>query len=535
MTTASPTSPARCPRTWPTRSTHWGWPASRSTPETERIEPGGELARSLIGSVDVDNNGLSGLEAQYGKELTGTPGSLTLERNPQGRTIPVGEHQLVPAQKGDDLVLTVDRSMQYETERILSEQVSAAGAKGGIAVVSVPSTGEILAMANVVTNPDTGQVQPSGNNAALTTVYEPGSVMKMATVASAIEKGLVSPETVVTVPSGLQVGDHLFTDAETHGTEQMPVSQIIAQSSNIGTIKIAQQLGKQGVHDALTEFGFGSRTSLDFPNEAKGTVLAPDKWSGTSIGTIPIGQGVSVTALQMLEAYNTVANGGRYVSPRLVDSTIDSDGHEHPVPFDDGHRVVSQATSDKMNVMLRGVVTGGTGTLAKVDGYTVFGKTGTARKPQANGTYTDAAGRTHYDATFVGVVPAEAPALSVIVVIDDPSGGNYYGGSLAAPAFSKIASYGLQRLAVPPPVTDGAQGGAPVAPAVTQVGATVLTLADGKVRAPPAEPAAADVPATAGATTSPATASRKTTGATSTSKTASSTTTGSSPPTTRKP
>jgi len=461
--------------------------------ETERITPAGDVGRSLIGTVDPDNNGLSGLEKQYATELTGTPGALTLERNPQGHTIPIGEHQLTPAVKGDDLVLTVDRSMQYETEQILAEQVHAAGAKGGIAIVTRPSTGEVLAMANVVTDPKTGVVSTSGNNAAVTTVYEPGSVMKIATVSAAIEQGLVTPDTPIVVPGSYQVGDHAFSDAEPHPTETLSVAQIVAQSSNIGTIKMAQQLGKQGVYDTFTNFGFGAHTGLEFLNEANGSVPKPDTpaWSATSIGTIPIGQGISATPLQVLESYNAIANGGVYVAPRLVDSTIDANGNEHPLPADAGRRVVSTKTASTMNMMLRGVVTGGTGTLAKVDGYTVFGKTGTARKPQPGG-YTDKNGQTQYESTFVGAVPAEAPALSVIVVIDEPSGGNYFGGAVAAPAFSKIASYGLQRFSVPPPVNDAAAVGAalastPIANSGGPVADGVERMANGKVRASAAE------------------------------------------------
>ncbi len=448
------------------------------------VMPEGPTTAALLGSVDIDNKGLSGLESQYDSLLTGQPGELTLAENPQGRTIPVGEHQLVAAVPGSDLMLTVDRSMQYETEQILSQQVASANAKGGIAIVSNPSTGEILAMANVAADPKTGRVTPSTNNAALTTVYEPGSVMKIATISEALERGLITPTSKLDVPGTYSVGGTTFSDAEAHGTEAMTVAQIVAQSSNIGTIKIAQALGSNGVYDGIRGLGYGSQTALHFPNEAAGTVLRPSEWSGTSIATLPIGQGISATVLQVLEAYNTIANGGRYVAPRLVDATIDPQGHTHPVPADRGHRIMSTKTADEMNLMLRGVVTGGTGTLAKVDGYTVLGKTGTAREPQPNGGYTDTLGRYHYDATFVGVVPAQKPALSVIVVIDDPRGGNYFGGAVAAPAFAKIASYGLRLFHVPPPSNDAAAGGAPITGAgVGGVGGAVFTEPDGKIRA----------------------------------------------------
>ncbi len=276
-------------------------------------------------------------------------------------------------------------------------------------------------------------------------------------------------------------------------------------------------------------------------------MLAPPKWSGTSIATLPIGQGVSATALQVLEAYNTVANGGRYVPPHLLDATIDAEGHSHPVPTDPGRRVMSRSTADQMNLMLRGVVTGGTGTLAKVDGYTVFGKTGTAREPQPNGGYTDTLGRYHYDSTFVGVVPAQSPSLSVIVVIDDPSAANYYGGSVAAPAFSKIASYGLRLFRVPPPSNDEAAGGAPITGAgagIGGVGGTFVTESDGKIRAiasgtevavtTSATSTSASAGTAAGSTT-PTTTGRTATGPPSSGSPPSTGPPGTGPPTTRKP
>jgi cell division protein FtsI (penicillin-binding protein 3) len=468
--------------------------------ETAVANPSGTLARNLIGSVDVDNKGIAGLEKQYNAEMTGTPGSLTLERNPQGRTIPVGEHQLTPALKGDDLVLTIDQAMQYETERVLTEQVGVTAAKGGMAIVTRPDTGEVLAMASVIRDEKTGEISISGDNAPLTSVYEPGSVMKIVPVSDALEKGVVDPSTVIDVPSSLLVGDHAFTDAEEHGAEAMTVSEVLAKSSNIGTIKIAQKVGKQSLYDRLMDFGFGQATPLGFPDESHGTVPAPDTWWSTSMGTIPIGQGVSATPMQVLSAYNTIANRGTYVPPRLVASTIDADGQEHPVAHGDQHRVLSTATADKMNLMLRGVVTDGTGETAAVNGYTVMGKTGTARKPQANGGYTDKSGATKYESTFVGVVPAEAPALSVIVVIDEPAGGNYTGGAVAAPAFSKIAAFGLRLLAVPPPVVDIADGGSAVAPLADAHGAATA-LGNGKYRATAAVAPEAVLPSTTTTTT----------------------------------
>jgi cell division protein FtsI (penicillin-binding protein 3) len=457
--------------------------------EPERYHPSGPLAQAILGSVDVDNAGISGLEALYDDALTGTPGERSVERNPDGQTIAVGDQEVLPAVKGDDLLLTLDRSMQYEVERILADQVSATDSKGGIAVVSRPATGEILAMANVVRDRDTGEVLTGTNNASLTTSYEPGSVLKMVTIAAAIEAGLVTPETIIDVPPKLRVADDEFQDAEPHGGMSWPVSEVLSHSSNIGTIKIAQKVGKTGLHDELRSFGIGERTALAFPNEQSGSLTPPEEWWDTSLPTIAIGQGVAVTPLQMLFAYNAIANDGLYVAPRLVKATVDADGVEHPLSLDGGRRVVSADTAGTMNVMLRDVVAQGTGKLAAVDGYTPAGKTGTSRKVQPGGGYVDADGVMRYQSTFVGFVPAEQPALSIIVIMDEPSGGQYSGGVVSAPAFAKIASYGLRLLGVPPPLTDAPAGGTPVdlsggAPAAPP-GAT--TTEDGRVRGPSAE------------------------------------------------
>jgi cell division protein FtsI (penicillin-binding protein 3) len=461
--------------------------------EPERHHPSGGLARSILGSVDVDNTGISGLEALYDEQLTGMPGQVSFERNPDGQTIAVGEHDVVPAVKGDDLVLTLDRSMQYEVERILSDQVAATDSGGGIAVVSRPDTGEILAMANVVRDRETDEVLPGTNNAALTTAYEPGSVLKMVTIAAAIEAGLVTSETIIDVPPKMRIADAEFQDAEPHGGMSWPVSEVLSHSSNTGTIKIAQKVGKAGLYDELRAFGIGERTALGFPNEQRGSLTRPEDWWDTSLPTIAIGQGVAVTPLQMLFAYNAIANHGVYVAPRLVRSTVGADGVEHPLPLDEGRRVVSTETAGTMNVMLRDVVTQGTGKLAAVDGYTPAGKTGTSRKPQPGGGYVDADGVMRYQSTFVGFVPAERPALSIIVIMDEPSGGQYTGGVVSAPAFARIASYGLRLLGVPPPLTDAPAGGAPVDPAGGAAAPSVpegsTVTEDGRVRGPRADQA----------------------------------------------
>jgi len=465
--------------------------------EKERYFPAGQSARSLLGGVDVDNVGISGLESQYGDILTGTPGFLSLESDRSGRTIAVGEHSLTPAVKGSDLRLTIDRSIQFEAERLLSDQVRTTQAKGGVAIVTVPATGEILAVANIVTDPTTGEPLVSSNNLAVTTQYEPGSVMKMLTIAGAIENGQVSPSTVFNLPPVLKVHDAEFGEAEGRGTVDWSVTDILTNSSNIGTIKIAQGLGKDALYTLQRSFGFGSKTSLKFPNEASGAVLAADKYSGTSLPSIAIGQGIAVTPMQMLMAYNTIANRGIYVPPRLIQSTVEPNGTEHPTEVGASHRVVAAGTADALNLMLRNVIADGTGRLAAIDGYLAAGKTGTARKPQPGGGYLDRFGITRYQSTFLGFVPAEQPALSVYVMIDEPSAGDYTGGATAAPVFSQLGSFALRRLGIAPAATDVARGGAPVdsvseartaMATATVVGDRVRALTAGSVTAAPAVP-----------------------------------------------
>jgi cell division protein FtsI (penicillin-binding protein 3) len=465
-----------------------GLPGVGLLDESERYLPAGTSARSLIGTVDTDNRGTSGLEQLLGEQLTGTPGEVSLERSPSGRTIAVGEHSLQPAVAGDDVQLTIDRAIQYEAERLLGEQVSATEAKGGVAIVTVPDTGEILAMANMVRDPETGEVTTGTNNAALTTQYEPGSVMKVATIAGALEAGLVEPSTTMTLPPTLQIYDDVFQEAEPRGQVTWSVRDILAHSSNVGTIKIGQQLGPTRLHDVLTSFGFARPTAVGFPNEVPGALLDTDDWSGTSLATISIGQGVAVSPLQMLMAYNVIATGGEYVDPSLVRSTIDAAGTEHPSATGAHHRVISQETAAELNNMLRSVVEVGTGQLARIPGYVPAGKTGTAWKRQDNGTYFDAGGVRQYQSTFVGFVPAEQPALSVYVMIDEPRSGIYTGGATAAPVFSKLASFALRRLGIPPAATDVANGGAEVDAAVESGSAPGGTTAgsteddDGRVR-----------------------------------------------------
>jgi cell division protein FtsI/penicillin-binding protein 2 len=274
----------------------------------------------------------------------------------------------------------------------------------------------------------------------VTDVYEPGSTFKLITVAGALADRLVTPQTQYTLPYSIHVADRVVHDAEKRGTQTMSVARILSQSSNVGAITLAEKLGRDRLSAWISRFGFGRQTDVGFPGESAGFVLPPEKWSGSTIGNVPIGQGIAVTAVQLAAAYGAVANGGVWVQPHLVDH-VQGRGTVPPKT----RRILSQALATQLNAMLQNVVLGGTGMLAAVPGYRVAGKTGTAQVPDGKGGY--ALGR--YVASFVGMVPASSPRLVILVVVNEPQS-VIWGGSVAAPAFSQIASYDLQYLEVPP-------------------------------------------------------------------------------------
>jgi len=412
--------------------------------EPKRFLPADDLALSLLGKVGAEGEGLNGLEYQYRDVLAGKPGKLVTERDQKGREIPGGRIEFDPSARGDDLVLTIDRSLQHETERRLADQIASTSAKGGIALVMDTASGDLLAVANMVV--EAGKAVASAKNEAVTNVYEPGSVAKLITVAGAIEDAKVRPDQTLTVPNAIQVGDHLYKENEPHPTEEWSVTDIVANSSNVGTIMIGRQLGKERFDSYLRAFGFGAPTGLGDPGESAGILANPADYTATSMGSFPIGQGIAVTAAQMLAAYNAVANGGAYVAPRLVRATVGPDGVQRPTPSAEPRQVISRQTAAEMTKMLTEVVRVGTGTLAAVDGYTVAGKTGTARKPLVGKRgYEEGA----YVSSFAGFVPAEMPQLTAMVILDQPT--PIFGGLVAAPVFSDLARYALGELRIPPP------------------------------------------------------------------------------------
>ena len=419
--------------------------------EPKRFSPAGDLATPVLGAVGSDNEGLSGLEVAYEKLLAGRPGRLVVQQDPSGRDIPGGNRQLQPSAPGSDLVLTLDRSLQYETEQDLAAEIVKANAKGGMAAVMDTRTGEILAMASLVAGANPGDApQAAPSNDVVTRVYEPGSVNKLVTWSAALEQGIVKPTDKFAVPDTVKVADQYFHDDNPHPTyTNWSVTDILTASSNVGTINIAQKLGKDQLDSYLRKYGFGAPTALHFPGESAGLLLDPKHWYPTSIATVPIGQGVAVTALQILAAYNTVADGGVYVAPKLVKAVVDPTGHTVATPPSPTHRVVSNQTARQMTAMLSEVVRTGTATAAGIDGYTVAGKTGTARKT-IEGQRGYAAGA--YISSFAGFVPAEQPAFTALVVLDQPT--PIFGGLVSAPVFAQVSRYALRELVVPPAPAD---------------------------------------------------------------------------------
>lgn len=415
--------------------------------EADRRYPSGALAASVLGFADIDNKGLAGIEQRFDDQLRGAPGEIVIERDPQGRAIPSGERSVDPGRPGTNVQLTIDSAIQHESESALADAVAKYHAKGGVAAVMDPRTGDVLAYATAPSfDPnDPGKSQPGARRAwGVGDVFEPGSTSKVVTIAAALEEGAVTPQTQLTVPDHIQIWDRTLADDETHPPISMSVPQIIAQSSNVGTIKIAMTLNASRLDEWLRRFGYGTKTGIELPAESRGIYADRKNWSGVSVASFAIGQGIAVTPLQMLRVYGVIANGGMLVEPRLVAGTDDLDGFsaaDTPVPV----RVVSPQTAATMRDMLTGVVSEGTGAKAAVDGYTVGGKTGTARKPKIDGSgyYQD-----KHVASFIGMAPAQDPQVVVLVALDEPD--QVYGGLTAAPTFSRITAFAMRVLRVPP-------------------------------------------------------------------------------------
>ncbi|MDH4277837.1 MAG: penicillin-binding transpeptidase domain-containing protein [Acidimicrobiia bacterium] len=420
------------------------------SPEEDRIYPAELLARPVIGRVDPDEVGYYGIEDQYNAAMTGIAGSEVFEKGAFG-SISVGDWSVNPAAAGYDVVLTIDHRIQFVAEQALLEHCEETGAKGATAVISVPKTGEILAMVSVARS-DAGKCIIPIYNKTLLDTFEPGSVLKPITVAAAIDQLGYTADTLIDVPSRTSVGGQTFVDHPEHPGAPFPISWIMAQSSNVGTIMLSEQVGPGYLHDYQRRFGFGQLTGLGVRGEESGIVRPPETWQGSEAATISFGQGITVTSAQLAAAYNVFANNGLYQNLSLVRSLRAPDGTEFPRSNDPAKPVLSSEAAAEMTRMLSGVVTEGTGQSAAIDGFKVAGKTGTAWK-----VFTDANGKTGYGetgnrryvATFAGYVPADDPEISMVIVVDEPQGA-FYASAVAAPVFSKVGHYALRILAVPP-------------------------------------------------------------------------------------
>jgi cell division protein FtsI (penicillin-binding protein 3) len=410
-------------------------------PEEQRVYPQGRVAAQVLGYAGTDNRGLAGLELALDGTLRGRAGRETVVRDPSGRAIQVLSSKA--AEPGHDVYLTLDHTLQANAEAVLHATVERWRAKAASAVVLDPRTGGILALAvergyDANRFPDVSR--DLQRNRAVTDTYEPGSTFKVVTVSAALSERLVNPRTAFTLPYEIHIADRVIHDAHPRGTERMTVDEIISRSSNVGTITLAQLLGESRLSKWIERFGFGRKTGIDYPGETRGIVPKLDHWSGSTIGTMPIGHGVAVTPVQMAAAYAAVANNGVWLRPHLV-NRVGADEQ----PDVTARRILSRAVARQVMAMMRDVVVEGTGTAAALPGYQVAGKTGTAAKPDPSGGYSTS----RYVASFVGVVPATDPRLVVLVTVDEP-GSAIWGGVVAAPAFAEIARFGLQYLEIPP-------------------------------------------------------------------------------------
>jgi cell division protein FtsI (penicillin-binding protein 3) len=422
--------------------------------EDRRTLPGGDTARSVVGRTDIDGKGIAGLERQYDNVLAGKPGEETLEVAPGGATVAGTERTTQAPIPGADIVLTLDRSVQYAAEQALLKQVAAIGARGAQAIVMVPDTGEVIAMASVRIN-DQGVYEVTSGNYSAVNSYEPGSVGKVITMSGALNEGTVTPETSFTVPWQMTLtkrGDKLH-DSHVHPTEPMTVDQILTESSNMGTVMVSRTMGFEKQYDYMRAFGLGQKTALNFPDETPGILKQWQKWEGTEKFTVAYGQGVASSPVQLIAAVNTIANNGTYVAPKLVRATVDKDGKEREMPPSATHEVVKPEVAGQMRSMMRDVVCRGTATAAKIPGLSIAGKTGTGFIAQKDGGYVAPDGTKAYYASFVGFLPAEDPQVTILVSIDQPppGSGDRFGGTAAAPVFRELAPTMIHELDITQP------------------------------------------------------------------------------------
>jgi len=419
-------------------------PGIAGTPVMRRVYPRGKLAAQVLGVVGTEGNGLAGLEYSRDALLHGHAGERRVVSDAIGQ--PVSITEVHPESAGSSISLTLDVNIQQRTEDVLGAIARVFSPKDATAIVMDPRSGAILAMADYPTvdaNAPSASSPEALENRAVGFAYEPGSTFKAVTVAGALEQGLITPNSGFAVPDHIRVADRTIHDDVEHGEVSLTTAQILAQSSNVGTIEIGMLEGASTFNDWVHRFGFGARTGVELPGEEMGLVLPLNRYSGSSMGNLPIGQGQLVTPLQMASAYATIANGGILRPPYVIRSV-----GEHPRSAPAGRRVISPATATALRQMLQGVLApGGTASEVSLPGYQLAGKTGTASKiDPATGQYS----RTAYIASFMGFAPASNPKLLCAVVVDEPQSGSIYGGTVAAPAFGQIMAFALPYLGITP-------------------------------------------------------------------------------------
>jgi cell division protein FtsI (penicillin-binding protein 3) len=424
--------------------------------EDKRTMPSGAVGRSILGRTDIDGTGTAGLELQYDEILTGTDGERVREHDAKGRSIPGSGATTIEPIPGEDLVLTLDRSLQFQVEQALLTRVDEVKGKGGTVVVMDTATGEIYAVANVARDEATQTLAVTSANLAVVEPFEPGSVAKVFSLSAVLDQGAANPDTVITVPGkktfdeGTQ-WEQTIRDAEPHGDIPMSMREILVHSSNLGTYFLANRIGSEQLANYLDKFGFGHATALNFPGETKGIIDPASEWQGTENVTVTYGYHYQASAVQFTAAINAVANGGTFVAPKLLKGTIGADGTVRETAPSDTHPVISSAAAAAMTSMMTDVVCEGTGKEAQVPGISVAGKTGTAYKTQDGGGYGDKNNR-KYRASFAGFFPADDPKVTILVTIDepDPTSADRFGGKAAAPLFAKVATAAIHELTIAP-------------------------------------------------------------------------------------
>ncbi|MFS4095993.1 peptidoglycan D,D-transpeptidase FtsI family protein [Streptomyces sp. AF1A] len=424
-------------------------------PSSQRVYPNGDLAAGILGWVNADGQGGGGIEQELNKQLSGKDGKIRYAQS-GGREVPTAGSTETPAVPGSDVELTIDRDIQWAAQHAITEQVKKSKADRGYVIVQDTRTGQILAMAdspgfdpNDLSKADAEAM----GNAAVQDAFEPGSTAKVMSMAAVLEENAATPLTHVVVPNRLHRGDRLFSDDVDHGTWYLTLNGVLAKSSNIGTILATGQLGKtqpeanKVLYSYLRRFGIGSYTGLGFPGETPGILAPYQKWSTSQQYTIPFGQGFSLNAVQAASVYSTIANGGVRIQPTLVRGTKGPDGRFTPAPKPKETRVISQKTARSLAQMLESVVDDeqGTGNKARIPGYNVAGKTGTAnRVDPATGRYRG------YTSSFAGFAPADNPRITVYCAIQNATAGSYFGGQICGPIYKQVMEFALKTLQVPP-------------------------------------------------------------------------------------